>query len=613
MNTNSRIVAIALVAAVSMPVVAQDILQSRGKDQRLDYRSLTRFGPWDDRNYELSIEDLEWFSPNEEDLYPGIPAFFRIELRKEWPHLMRTGPAQYPRAALQVFRLRYGGLMRNGVIARRANAGPSRTPTTVDGQLRLNDVLNADEITVEINPVFPLKVIAGSNSSGAAFGQKMYYSADGGVTWNIADDGNSNGILDNTCCDPTVAWSSDGTIAYASALSTAIGVNFYRSTDFGASWSLSKVITPSGSDKEFVHVDISPTSSHKDFIYLTYHNGNTMQFARSTDMGLNFTTLAFGSEPNGIGSDITTDSAGNIYYLYASFGRTVTLLKSTNGGLSFGLPVTVATTNAEFDWPIPSMEARRAWKYVAADADRSGGPFDGNIYAAWTDTSAADSDFDPNANHTRIVVARSADGGATWQTSIPHPTGDIETVDRFNQWMTVDGHGIVHVVYYNTMNSVDRTGVDLYYANSDDGGVTWNAEERISTVTSINVTNGQEWGDYNGISVINGQIVTTWTDNRAFLPTFPNFPESTNVFAGRMTLEIVDMSTVWVDFGFTGTKTGSETNPFDTLSAAVMAVDTGGVVNIKGNTGTPTTTETATILKAMTLQAVGGTVQIGVP
>jgi len=312
-------------------------------------------------------------------------------------------------------------------------------------------------------------------------------------------------------------------------LSDNLSINFYVSVNSGVTWSDPKVLTAGGRDKEFLHVDISATSPYIDNIYLTWHGGNVMQFARSIDFGTTFTITAFGAAPSGIGSDITTDSAGNIYYLYGSFGD-ITLVKSTNGGTSFLPSVSVSSTNGNYEFPIPAMETRRAWIYTAADCDTSGGPFDGTVYCAWTDTSGPES-FVASMNHTRIVVARSTDQGASWQTSIPHPTGDINTVDRFNQWLTVDDNGIVHVVYYNTMNSVSRSGVDLYYANSYDGGVTWNTEERISTVTSDNINNFQEWGDYNGISVIGDQIVTTWTDNRP-----PGSTSNTDVYAGRMTV-----------------------------------------------------------------------------
>ena len=115
-----------------MGTVAQEseepyaIDQSRGVDQRVDYQSLTKFGPWDDRNYALTAEDLEFLSPDEADLHDPIPAFFRVELRKEMPDLRRSGPAQYPRSAVPLFQLRYGGLKREAEAKEPSDAQKSK-------------------------------------------------------------------------------------------------------------------------------------------------------------------------------------------------------------------------------------------------------------------------------------------------------------------------------------------------------------------------------------------------------------------------------------------------------------------------------------------------------
>ena len=151
--------------------------------------------------------------------------------------------------------------------------------------------------------------------------------------------------------------------------------------------------------------------------------------------------------------------------------------------------------------------------YAAADADTSGGPNDGSVYVSFTDIVGTESGT-AASNHTQIEVWYSRDGGATWNVSIPHPTADILTVDRFNQWLTVDEQGNIHVVYYDTQNSVNRTGVDLYYTISTDGALTWDTPTRVSSETSINVTTGQEWGDYNGVSVVGGKVIPIWSDNR---------------------------------------------------------------------------------------------------
>lgn len=99
-----------------------NIQQSRGVDQRVDYSSLTKFGPWDDRNYKLVAEDLEVLSPEEDRIDDPIPAFFRVELRKEFPELRKTGPAQYPRSAVPLFQQRYGGLQRDEITLSKSSS-----------------------------------------------------------------------------------------------------------------------------------------------------------------------------------------------------------------------------------------------------------------------------------------------------------------------------------------------------------------------------------------------------------------------------------------------------------------------------------------------------------
>ncbi|MFK8032346.1 MAG: proprotein convertase P-domain-containing protein [Gammaproteobacteria bacterium] len=518
-SSASPVISVSAAELYGMPTARVD--QTRGVDQSVDYSRLTRLGHWDDRNYQLTAEDLKYLSPNEGEVSAQIPAFFRVELRKAWPHLQTTGSAQYPRAAWPMFKRKYGGIERNGKVW-----GPdfnANRVVPVNGELRISEIRNANEPTIEINKAQPQYAIAGSNNNG---GQEMYYSQDGGETWAI------QGVLPNTCCDPTVDWSSDGSIGYAAALSVSIGVSAWRTTDFGVTWENRIDITPEGSDKEWVHVDKSGASAFQDNVYITYHDGNTMQFARSEDMGLTYDVQSFGSAPRGMGSDITTTSNGDIYYVWgATSNSTIQLLKSTDGGDTFAAPQTITTTSGSFDFPIPAMEDRNAWIYPAVDADNSGGPNDGSVYVAFTDVTGIESGTPAN-NHTQIEVWYSRDGGATWDFSIPHATSDILEVDRFNQWMTVDESGNVHVVYYDTRNSLNRTGVDLYYAVSLDGGVTWDEPTRVSSETSLNVGTFQEWGDYNGVSVVGGKVIPIWADNR---PTDGGTADNTDTFVADLT------------------------------------------------------------------------------
>ncbi|TDR23652.1 sialidase family protein [Marinicella litoralis] len=501
-----------------------EIRQALGVDQRVDYPGLVKFGPWDDRNYAITKSDFDLI-PNKDQYLANVPAFFKITMRKEMPHLGEF----YPRSTYQLFQIRHGGLLQDGKWMKSARGaawhkgddpngkgvppvvklgGPDLIP---DVEFTLDSALSGNEVSVEFNPTNPLIGVAGSNRSG---GQTMYYTQDGGLTWTRSQ------VNPSSCCDPTIDWSSDGSKVYQADLSSAIGVRWAVSNDQGQTWGPMQVLTPNGSDKEFIHVDRSLTSPYTDNVYLTYHNGNVMQFARSIDMGVSFETpMAFSGEPTGIGSDITTDAAGIIYYVYPSLASAtgIRLLKSTDGGVTFATGTMIAALNGRFDFPIPAMEDREVFIYVSADVDMSGGPNDGRIYVSWTDEtddSAGGGNGSAANNHGWIEVYYSDDQGSNW-TRMPHPheTSDGLTVDRFHPWLKVAENGVVHIGYYDTRHSTNRTGVDFYYNSSVDGE-TWLGEQRFSTVTSTNLPDGQEWGDYNGLSVVLDRLAMTWTDNR---------------------------------------------------------------------------------------------------
>ena len=197
------------------------------------------------------------------------------------------------------------------------------------------------------------------------------------------------------------------------------------------------------------------------------------------------------------------------------------MLKSTNGGASFAPSTRVSTLNGSFDIAIPAMETRRAFIYTSADVDQN----NDTIYVAWTDeeNDSAGSNT-ASANHIWIKVAKSTNGGASWTTcAAPHDTSDSISAgnaqDRFHPWIKVGNDSTVHIGYYDTRHSSNRTGVDFYYSSSSNACSSW-TESRFSTQTSSNLTDGQEWGDYNGLSVVMDKIAMTWTDNRSGKATF---------------------------------------------------------------------------------------------
>ncbi len=510
----------------------------RGADKRVDYASLLTLGPWDDRNYTLTLEDLAILAPNEAEQLAAIPAFFRVEMRKAQPGMPRTGPGQYPRHAFPIFMQMFGGYTVDGVKYRRAERVGDRylvvlDPTAtsnepdagqdfVSGEVRISTPVGGAESAIKISPVDPNKVIAGT--IGPVTNQDMWYSTNGGSTWTRVSLplGGSGG-------DPAVDWSSNGSFAYTTTLGncgfSGCQVWFYRSANGGQTWTSLESVTPgdprrefgSGADKEYIHVDKAAGSPFKDRIYICWHQNNVQFFARSADSGNTFTTSSFPttSDERGIGSDIATGPNGHVYYIWPGINnKTMRVRKSTDGGATFSATSTViASTQDSYDFALPAMESRRAFMYVSADADLGSGPFGGSIYAAWTDNTGPEQSTPAN-NHGRIQVARSRDGGATWAVSTPHSTTDQLTVDRFHPWLGVGANGVVHVVYYDTRRDPSRNSVDLFYAYSTDGAVTWSAPSRVTTVQSPNISDGFEWGDYNGLDIVLSNLIAIYTDNR---------------------------------------------------------------------------------------------------
>ena len=132
----------------------------------------------------------------------------------------------YPRSALQIFKQMFGGYLVEGQLYRRATRKDGRfeilqkdgvskedfeAGKALMGEVRVTSPVGAAESAIKMSPVDPNIVIAGSNGPGG--GQKMHWSSDGGSTWAQVDL-----PLGGTCCDPTIDWKDDGSLAHTSTL-----------------------------------------------------------------------------------------------------------------------------------------------------------------------------------------------------------------------------------------------------------------------------------------------------------------------------------------------------------------------------------------------------------
>jgi hypothetical protein len=389
------------------------------------------------------------------------------------------------------------------------------------------------ESDIRVNFRDTTRIIAASNAINDS-NQAQFYSTDGGATWsqtslplNAADSFHS---------DPNVDWTSDGT-AWAMAIGinaaqTSLQIRAFKSLDNGATWTFDATVSgaQTAADKPMMWVDHSATSPNKDNIYVIWHNNSPVFVNRRTGPAGSWQTplRVSGTETTGtgIGGDIKTNSAGDVFAFWPDTGsRKLFVAKSTDGGVSFGTPVRIATTFDSFDVGMPSFASRRALIYISGGAYKTATK--DMVYAIWTDLTGA-AGCTSGANEpgtsvastckTRIWFARSTDGGATWGAATML-NNQASLNDQFNPWMAVDEtSGTLVVIYYDTVGDAGRLKTDVWMQQSTDDGGTWSTAARVTSVqtdeTAASADAGNQYGDYNGLSGYAGTFFPSWTDRR---------------------------------------------------------------------------------------------------
>src|SRR3954469_15864917 len=316
---------------------------------------------------------------------------------------------------------------------------------------------------------------------------------------------------------------------------SAMGVA--RSNDGGGTYPQFTLFSEEGgsghfNDKPMIAVDTNLASPFRDSIYVAWDaatggsTGGGVRFARSTDHGATFTVTRV-DDPRGqgraIGAVPFVGPNGEVYVAWNDFAaNTIAFNRSLDGGITWGRPVVVSPKRLSFEIAIPSELNRAALVYPACDADRSAGAHRGRLYCSWMDLTSA--------GNTDILSSSSEDQGNTW--SAPQPVTDrLSGVDRFNHWLAVDPvTGEVNVSFYDTRN--DTTGLgfmtDTYFSQSRTGGVSFLPNVRVTDVSSnehdcsgvvpcAGINRGNQQGDYEGLASFGGVSHAIWTDSRAQL------------------------------------------------------------------------------------------------
>jgi hypothetical protein len=416
------------------------------------------------------------------------------------------------------------------------------------------DQLSQNETPLAVNPANPQMLLSGSNDWNYNDGCGMYVSTDGGRSWSGAlPEGYLPGITKYTNDpnvagtgaydaggDPVVAFSPDGKTAYFVCQSfnftppyqIQLLLNRGTVTSSGITWQttgLTPISTWNGNgktkggngqfpDHESIHVDASGR------IYVTwaqfdgYGTHSPVLVATSTNEGRSFSTpvkVTVANIRNNQDQRIVTAPNGDAYMtfdngLQGGKGTVFYVSKSTNGGATWSTPILFATlvnpvcvfpdycfniSGGQFraggTYPVPAYDILRH-RLVVAYADIA--PFYGQMYV----TSASTSDLSHWTAPRAIAPA---------------------PADQFMGEFGIAPNGRYDASFYDRRYT-NNVLVDLTYATSDDGGVTW-SYARVSKssydpstwgVPSSSALGYRPFiGDYNGLVSRDDWAGLTWT------------------------------------------------------------------------------------------------------
>ena len=369
-----------------------------------------------------------------------------------------------------------------------------------------NTVLNSNNSTPE--------------SGNSVYGADGLFSFDIGETWagSIYGAGGSNNGDPATGIDRLGRW-------YVGYISNSMGQAISYSDDQGQTWT--KVNVSSGStDKNHLWVDTKEGSPYVNNIYIAWMENSQTVVRTSTDRGLSWSSSTNISSGDNAGShnqgvNLATGPNGEVYAAWAIYDswpadeKAIGFASSLDGGTTWtnGTRI-IDNIRGIRNSGVP--ENMRVNSFPTMACDLSNGPYSGNLYVTWTNIGVPGQN---TGNDRDVYLIKSSDGGATWSDPIrvnQDPIGQGKA--HYFPWVAVDpSNGILSIVFYDNRNT-NANQAEAWVATSNDGGTTWD-DFKVSDVSFTpqpipGLASGY-FGDYLGITALNGKVYPCWTDNRS--------------------------------------------------------------------------------------------------
>jgi hypothetical protein len=263
-------------------------------------------------------------------------------------------------------------------------------------------------------------------------------------------------------------------------------IEFVRSTDGGATWSLPIILDEVCSDQAFLQ-------------------GSQVAAGKGSDV-----YTAWEDYPNGFLPP-----------------RHIELRRSTDGGATFGATGIVTDVTPAGGGFLFQGGFRGFLDLQGLAVDTGNGPFGGRVYVSWQDgRNLTQPDFfaDIGAyNFSDVLLTRSDDGGATWSAPVRVNNDPIaRAVDQYMPAIAVDKRGTVGIFFYDRRDDRRNFLIDVTFARSRNGGDSF----RNFTLTKLSfapvhandlVVNPVYMGDYDAVATDRTKshrgFLVSWADN----------------------------------------------------------------------------------------------------
>lgn len=400
-------------------------------------------------------------------------------------------------------------------------------------------------------------VIVGFADSGSLAGNTNHFtgyarSTDGGLTFT--DLGTlPNSTFGDAAFQKLARDASSGAVYMTTLpLSNGQGMQLFRSTDGGITFGAPVTATPgvTNPDTNALAVDnFSGTGNGTVYVAVRdFQSGHEGIFLyKSTNGGMTFGSgvlIANGSITNVGGPTIAIQPDHSVTVAWLQAGATIVTRRSTDGGLTFAAPTTVATLNTIGINDAFGLTGVRQGTAVAsgfrsnAFPQMVANPVSGHLYAVFTDNPAGVDKVD-------VFLVQSTDSGATWSPRV-RVNSDATLTDQWQPTIAITPDGKhLGIFWYDRRTDLVGNNLIAYFGRTCDisgGTLICGADFQISDVNFLpefgrdNIVNPAFMGDFDFASADDDFFYVAWGDNRLNLAG-GNGRNDPNVFFDRIAID----------------------------------------------------------------------------